>query len=77
MIVYATYVSVWDEDTEIRTECKWDTVKKVAFDVATVEVSGVEVLVREYVELLDGTTIDVNSCYETDDGIPAKAEKKL
>lgn len=71
MIVNATYVSVWDGETEIRTECKWDTTKRIALEIATVEAYRVDVFIREYVELLDGTHIAVDSHYETDDGIPS------
>lgn len=79
MIYNATYVSVWDGDTEIRTDCKWDDERMVAFDIGMVDVSGIESLDREYVELPDGREINVDSYYrfgdvDGDDLIPVEIE---
>jgi len=70
MITNATFVSIWDNETEVRTNCKWDDKKWVAFDIDSADVQGIDILTREYVELPDGTEIDVDSQYETDDGVP-------
>ena len=48
----ATYVSVWDGDVEIRTDCMYD------IDTGTVsDVNGIDNLNDEYIELPDGTQI--------------------
>jgi hypothetical protein len=70
-VVEATYVAVWDGGTEVRTPCKWDTAKRVAFDIETADVQGVEVLEREFVELPGGTTVALDSRRAGDEGIPA------
>lgn len=75
MTIAATYVSVWDNGLEIRTNCQWDPQKHVATLVKSVDVAGVDMLTREYVELPDGTTIQVDSLNETEEGIPVKKER--
>lgn len=71
-IINADYVSVWDAEDEVHTPCKWDTVKRIAFDIDTAdEPDGANMLTSEYVELPNGIQIDVDSENETDEGIPA------
>jgi hypothetical protein len=57
-IVNATYVSVWDGGTEIRTKCRFNTQTNIVSDIEQSDVGGVDILDREYVELEDGTEID-------------------
>lgn len=55
--VPATFVSVWDGGTAVRTDCKFDEETKRAFDIDTADVDGLDSLDEEYVELGDGTEI--------------------
>jgi hypothetical protein len=70
--VPATYVSVWDGGTTVRVSCRWSVSLQVAFEIESVDVDGLESLDREYVELADGTEIDMDHEQETPDGIPAR-----
>jgi hypothetical protein len=54
----ATYVSVWDGGIEIRTNCKYNRVSGVVYDIETADVKGLDILEDEYVELSDGTKIN-------------------
>lgn len=49
MTIAATYVSVWDNELEIRTNCQWNPQKYVATLVESVDVTGVDMLTQEYV----------------------------
>ena len=69
--VAATYVSVWDGGVTIHAPCRWSVPLRVAFAIEAVNVDGVEVCERAYIELLDGTQIDVDSQAETADDIPS------
>lgn len=59
-IVNATYVSVWDGGTEIRTSCKFDTNKNLAFDIESTdeEIEDLDFLDKEYIELPNGETVE-------------------
>lgn len=59
--IKATYVSVWDGGTEIRTACIYDPISKVISEIETTdeEIEDLDVLDREYIELPDGTEIAV------------------
>lgn len=71
-IVLAEYVSVWDDQDEVRTPCLWHVRKRIAFDIdISDEPDGANALTREYVQLDDGTEIDVDHDLETNEGIPA------
>jgi len=69
----AVYVSIWDGGISVRAACKWNVELRVAFDIASIDVDGLECCEREYVELPDGTQIELDSQAETPDGIPAMA----
>ena len=78
MVIDAAYNSIWDSGrTIITTNCKWDTEKRVAFDVDMsddlIDEDGEEVesLDAEYVELPDGERIFVDYEQEKDGFIPA------
>ena len=53
----AYYVSVWDDGTEIRTVCQFNPDTRDVTDIECVDVAGLDILMEEYVELLDGTII--------------------
>lgn len=55
----ATYVSVWDGSTEIRTVCEFNPTTKDVTDIESVEVDGLdlEILFEEYIELPNGEKI--------------------
>jgi hypothetical protein len=55
--VSATYVSVWDGGTEIRTACKYDPEANLVFDVEAADVGGLESLEDEFIELDDGAVV--------------------
>ena len=50
MIVFGTYVSIWDGGTVIQTACKFNTETKDAFDIETSDVDGLEICEDEHVE---------------------------
>lgn len=58
-IVNAKYVSVWDGNQLVETDCKFDTTNNAVFDVeqADVEELDLNYLVEQYVELEDGSQI--------------------
>lgn len=60
-IINVTYVSVWDGGVKIESEAKYDTKNNIVFDIEVVEVGNLdlEVLNREYIELDDGTELEV------------------
>lgn len=54
MIVNATFVSVWDGGTKIETSCKFDTEKKLAFDIESIDdVEDLDILDEEYITFGD------------------------
>ena len=53
----ATFVSIWDGSNEIRTTCKFDPLTKDVTDIESSDVSGLDILFDEYVELPDGTEV--------------------
>lgn len=55
--IKATYVSVWDGDIEIRTDCEYEIDTKTVSDIESSDVDGIDCLDDEYVELPDGTVI--------------------
>lgn len=55
--VDATYVSIWDGGTEIRSACKYDPFNNVVYEIESVDVGGLEVLEEEFIELKDGSRI--------------------
>lgn len=55
--VPATYVSVWDGGTTIRSKCLYSPLIYNVTEIDTVEVEGLEVLENEFLELKDGTVI--------------------
>jgi len=55
----ATYVSVWDGGTEVRSSCDFFPSTLNVSNIETVDVDvDDECLVREYIELPDGTEVD-------------------
>ena len=68
-VVSATYVSVWDGGTQVRSPCKFNTDTRKAFDVESADADeGLTVCEREYVELPDGRQFDRRDDDEADDG---------
>lgn len=64
--IWASYISIWDGNTEIRTNCSIDLETKLVSDIQSVDdVYDLEILEKEYVELPDGTEI-LN--FTTEDG---------
>lgn len=63
MIQEAVYTSVWDDCTEIHSDCLVDTETKEVFNIELVDVSGydIDVCTGEYVTLLDGSEYNVNT----------------
>ena len=53
----ATFVSVWDGGTEIRTSCLYDPQTNMVSEIETADVNGLEVLDEQFIELADGTKI--------------------
>ena len=53
----AQFVSIWDGNVEVRTNCEFNPETKEVTDIESVEVNGVDMLDDEYVELPDGTEI--------------------
>ncbi len=54
MVVNATYVSVWDGGTKIETSCQFDTEKKLAFDIESIDdVEDLDILDEEYITIGD------------------------
>ena len=56
-IINATFVSIWDGEIAIETECKINTSTREVFDIISVE-ADVDVLERQYV-IIDGQEYDV------------------
>jgi hypothetical protein len=62
----ATYVSIWDGDTEVRTSCKFNPETKQATDIeSTDDVQELDMLMEEYIELPTG---DIVKTFTTDCG---------
>lgn len=53
----AYYVSVWDDGIEIRTACQFNPETRDVTDIESVDVAGLETLLEEYIELLNGTIV--------------------
>ena len=72
MIVDAEFVSVWDGDVEIRTDCKIDLDTGHVFDIQVAESDHVESLDSEYVEwpghLSNVESNEQNEYYLTEEG---------
>ncbi len=58
----ATFVSVWDGGTEVRTNCLYDADTNTAFDIETADVNGLDILDEQFIELADGTEIRDFEC---------------
>jgi len=57
-IINATYVSIWDGGTKIETSCKFDTDTNTVSDIESIDdVSDLDLLDEEYVELPSGETV--------------------
>ena len=54
----AIYVSVWDGGIEVRSKCQYDTETYNVTDIYSVDVDGLDICEREYIELPDGTIIE-------------------
>ena len=52
----AIYVSIWDGDVEIRTQCEFDPDTKKVWNIQSADVN-VDILEDEFVELPDGTEV--------------------
>lgn len=55
MIKNAVYVSIWDDEVEVKSSCKVDTKTKEVFDIKTVDIAkyGVCSCTDEYIEFED------------------------
>ena len=51
MIKNATFVSVWDDGIEIKTNCKVNTETREIFDIEKAHVDGLEIVNEEYVTI--------------------------
>jgi hypothetical protein len=51
------FVSVWDDNIEIKSDCQYDEETKVVSEIEVVEANGLEICHDEYVLLSDGTEI--------------------
>ena len=62
MIENATFVSVWDNDTEISSSCLVDTETKEIFDIEVVDVEDMDldICTEEYIIFSDGTRCDID-----------------
>lgn len=54
----ATFVSLWDGETEVRASCEYNPETHIVTDIESVEIHGLDILEREYIELPDGTEVD-------------------
>lgn len=52
------YVSVWDGGQDVRTSCDYNPETKDVTNIESVDVNGLDVCEREYIELPDGTEIE-------------------
>jgi hypothetical protein len=61
------YVSVWDSGNQVRTDALYNPVSGEVTDIVMVDVTGVQVLDKEYIELPNGeellVTTDENGNY--------------
>lgn len=55
----ATYTSVWDGGNMVTSDCEVNTETKEVFNIETVNISGLEILEREFVTI-DGIEYDVS-----------------
>jgi hypothetical protein len=53
-----TYISIWDNCTEVSTSCNYNVDSKCVTGVESSDIKGVDVLTEEYIELPNGVTID-------------------
>lgn len=58
-VVAVTYVTVWDGDTEIKTNAKYNPESKLVFDIVIVDGKTLRNLTEEYILLPDGTKLEV------------------
>lgn len=66
---------MWDGGAVVRASCTWDAALRVATNIASVDIDGLESLDREYAELPNGEEIDVDSQAATAVGIPARPDE--
>lgn len=57
-LIKATYVSVWDEGTTIRSKCLYNPIILDVSEVEQIDAEGLELLTDEYLELPDGTRLN-------------------
>lgn len=58
MTIKATYVSVWDGGTEIRTSCEYTPETRTASNIETInDVEDLDFLDEEFIELRNGEII--------------------
>lgn len=55
--ILATFVSIWDGGTEIRTACKFNPKTNDATDIELVDINGLDILDEQYIELHNGEII--------------------
>ena len=62
MIKNATFISVWDNDTEISSSCLVDTETKEVFDIGVVDVEDMDlgICTEERIVFPDGTSYNVD-----------------
>lgn len=53
----ATYVSVWDGGTQIRTNCKFNPETRQVSDVESSDVEGLDICEEEFIELPNGDVV--------------------
>lgn len=59
--INATFVSVWDNGTEIESSCLFDSDTREVTNIEQIEdnIEDLNMLEREYIELPDGSQLDV------------------
>ena len=69
----ATFVSVWDGGTEIRTSCQFNPDTNDVTDIELADGTGLDIFDEQYVELSDGTKV----FYFTIEGEPNQDDNGL
>lgn len=58
MIMSGFYVSIWDDDTKIKTPCKINFDTREVFDIEQVDIEGINTCTDEYLLDSDGKYFD-------------------
>jgi len=58
----AQYISLWANNVRVSTLCEYEPQTNLVFNIDTADVEGLEILLKEYVELPDGTRLFTFTC---------------